>query len=141
VTTILTVLRPAGNLGSESHHLYGFQNANNGIPSPVSNAASHLPWKDFGFIQLVADGMNATYNSLALKVTKRFSQGMSVISSYTYSKSIDDSSGIRVQGYDTLFPQNNYCIRLRARVIGVRCTESLGHFRALRITIWQGQAA
>jgi hypothetical protein len=101
----------AGYLGSESHHLYGFQNANNGIPSPVGTAATHLPWKDFGFIQLVADGVNATYNSLAVKVTKRFSQGMSIISSYTYAKSIDDSSGIRVQGYDTLFPQNNYCIR------------------------------
>jgi hypothetical protein len=35
---------------------------------------------------------------------------MSVISSYTYSKSLDDSSGIRVQGYDTLFPQNSYCL-------------------------------
>jgi hypothetical protein len=34
-----------------------------------------------------------------------------MISSYTLSKSIDDSSGIRVQGYDTLFPQNSYCIR------------------------------
>jgi hypothetical protein len=33
-----------------------------------------------------------------------------VISSYTWSKSIDDTSGIRVQGYDTLFPQNSYCI-------------------------------
>ena len=30
---------------------------------------------------------------------------------YTHAISIDDSSGIRVQGYDTLFPQNSYCIR------------------------------
>ena len=30
---------------------------------------------------------------------------------YTHSISIDDTSGIRVQGYDTLFPQNSYCIR------------------------------
>ncbi|HEY6346572.1 MAG TPA: carboxypeptidase regulatory-like domain-containing protein [Bryobacteraceae bacterium] len=101
----------AGYLGSESHHLYGFQNANDGIPGTVGTAASRLPWPDFGFIQLVDDGMNALYNSLAFKVTKRFSQGLSLISSYTFSKSIDDSSGIRVQGYDTLFPQNSYCIR------------------------------
>jgi hypothetical protein len=60
---------------------------------------------------LVADGINADYNSVAFKVTKRFSQGMSLISSYTYSKSLDDSSGIRVQGYDTLFAQNSYCQR------------------------------
>ena len=59
---------------------------------------------------MVADGVNANYNSLAFKVTKRFSKGMSVIGNYTWSKSIDDSSGIRVQGYDSLFPQNSYCL-------------------------------
>ena len=99
-----------GYLGSESHHLYGFQNANMGVPGTVGSAISRLPWVDFGVIQLVADGVNANYNSLAFKITKSFSHGMSLISSYTYSKSIDDSSGIRVQGYDTLFPQNSYCI-------------------------------
>jgi len=100
----------AGYLGSESHHLYGFQNANQGIPSPVGAASTHLPFADFGVIQLVRDGVNATYNALSLKVTKRFSKGMSVLSNFTWSKSLDDSSGIRTQGYDTLFPQNSYCI-------------------------------
>jgi len=36
---------------------------------------------------------------------------LSIIASYTYSRSIDNSSGIRVQGYDTLFPQNSYCLQ------------------------------
>jgi hypothetical protein len=98
-----------GYLGSESHHLYGFQNANQGIPGTVGSTASRYPFADFTTLQLVADGINAEYNSLSFKVTKRFSQGVSVISNYTWSKSIDDSSGIRVQGYDTLFPQNSYC--------------------------------
>ena len=101
----------AGYLGSESHHLYGFQNANEAVPGTVGSSISRVPFPDFGVIQLVADGVNANYNSLSFKVTKRFSQGMSIISSYTYSKSIDDSSGIRVQGYDSLFPQNSYCIQ------------------------------
>jgi hypothetical protein len=100
-----------GYLGSQSHHLYGFQNANEGIPSTVGAASTHLPYADFGFIQLVADGVNAEYNAVSIKATKRFSQGFSVISNFTWSKSLDDSSGIRVQGYDTLFPQNSYCIR------------------------------
>jgi hypothetical protein len=100
-----------GYLGSESHHLYGFQNTNQGVPGATGSAISHLPWPtDYGVIQYVADGVNANYNSLSFKVTKRFSQGLSVLSSYTWSKSIDDSSGIRVQGYDSLFPQNSYCI-------------------------------
>jgi hypothetical protein len=106
----------AGYLGAMSHHLFGFQDANQAIPfgylgtgttTPVS---SRLPFANYGVIQLVQDGGNGDYNSLSLKATRRFSQGVSIISSYTYSKSIDDTSGIRTQGYDTLFPQNSDCI-------------------------------
>ena len=103
-------LLEAGYLGGESHHLYGFQDANQGIPGTVGSATSRLPFANFGVIQLVADGANAVYNSLSFKATRRFSSGLSVISSFTWSKSIDDTSGIRVQGFDTLFPQNSDCI-------------------------------
>ena len=100
-----------GYLGSQSHHLYGFQNANQAVPGTTGNVSSRLPYPNFGVIQLVADGFNAVYNSGSLKVTRRFSQGLSLTSSYTFSKSIDNSSGIRVQGYDTLFPQDSTCLR------------------------------
>lgn len=36
---------------------------------------------------------------------------MSFTGSYTFSKSIDNSIGIRNQGFDTLFAQNNLCLR------------------------------
>src|SRR5215469_2606935 len=94
----------AGYLGSVSHHLYGFQDANQGIPGTVGSATSRLPFANYGVIQLVNDGLNGNYNGLSFKATRRFSAGLSVIGSYTYAKSIDESSGIRVQGYDTLFP-------------------------------------
>ena len=102
-----------GYLGSLSRHLYGFQNTNQGPGGiPTGTSISHLPWPNaFGVIQMVADGVNANYNALNIGVTKRFTHGMSVITNYTWSKSLDDSSGIRVQGYDTLFPQNSYCIQ------------------------------
>jgi hypothetical protein len=100
----------AGYLGGESHHLQGFQDANQAPPSTVGTAVSRYPWADFGIIQLVQNGANGNYNSLSIKATRRFSQGISVFASYTWSKSIDDTSGIRVQGSDTLFPQNSYCI-------------------------------
>jgi len=101
----------AGYLGSVSHHMAGFMNQNEGIPSPTGTAASHLPFGDYGFIQSVEDMGNGEYNSFAVKITKRFSQGFSLTTAYTHAISIDDTSGIRVQGYDTLFPQNSYCIR------------------------------
>ncbi len=101
----------AGYLGSVSHHLAGFMNQNEGIPSTVGNAASHLPFGAFTFIQSVEDMGNAEYNALSLKVNKRFSGGLSLLAAYTHAISIDDTSNIRIQGYDTLFPQNSYCIR------------------------------
>ena len=100
-----------GYLGSLSHHLYGFQNANEAIPGATGNARSRTPFSTFGVIQLVQDGGNANYNSGSVKLTKRFSSGLSLIGSYTFAKSIDDTSGIRVQGFDTLFPQNSDCVR------------------------------
>jgi hypothetical protein len=100
-----------GYLGSVSHHMAGFWNQNQGVPSTVGNAASHLPFGDYTFIQTVEDMGNAEYNSLAVKINKRFSGGLSLITAYTYGVAIDDTSGIRVQGYDTLFPQNSDCIR------------------------------
>jgi hypothetical protein len=100
-----------GYLGSVSHHLAGFWNQNQGVPSTVGSAASHLPFGDFTFIQSVEDSANAEYNSFAVKVDKRFSGGVSLLAAYTHAVSIDNSSGIRVQGYDTLFPQNSDCLR------------------------------
>jgi len=45
-----------------------------------------------------------------VKVNRRFSKGLDLIASYTYAKSLDDTSGIRPQGNDLLYPQNSYCI-------------------------------
>jgi hypothetical protein len=100
-----------GYLGAQSHHMAGFWNQNQGVPSPVGTAASHLPFGDYTFIQTVEDMGNAEYNSLAVKVDKRFSAGFSLTTAYTYGVAIDDTSAIRIQGYDTLFPQNSDCIR------------------------------
>jgi hypothetical protein len=115
----------AGYLGAVSHHLYGFQDANQAIPygyignGALTPVSARLPYLNYGVIQLVADGGNGNYHAFSLKATRRFSQGISVISSYTFSKSIDDTSGIRVQGSDTLYPQNSDCIE---------CERSLSSF-------------
>ena len=99
-----------GYLGGQSHHLQGFMDANQGIPGTTGSASSRRPYKGFSNIQLVHDGGNGTYNSLSLKATRRFADGFSFISSYTWAKSIDTTSGVRNQGFDTLYPQNSYCL-------------------------------
>src|SRR5437899_12952128 len=45
------------------------------------------------------------------KLTNRYSNGITALVSYTWSKSIDETSGIRTSDSDTLFWQNGYCQR------------------------------
>jgi len=59
----------------------------------------------------VHDEGSGNYNALSVKATRRFSAGFNLIGSYTYGKSLDDTSGVRVQGNDVLFPQDNRCLR------------------------------
>src|SRR5215831_16899357 len=103
------VVVEAGYLGSISRKLEFLRAVNESLPGTVGSAQTRAPYPTFGRIQLVDNSANSAYNSLALKLTKRFSQGFTMLSSYTWSKSQDNSSGIRVQGQDTLFPQNSYC--------------------------------
>jgi hypothetical protein len=100
----------AGYLGSQSRHLYGFQNINQALPGPLSSINSRRPFANFGVLSYVADGFNGNYNAGSVKFTRRFSQGISVTTNYTWSKSIDNASGTRTQGYDTLFPQDSSCL-------------------------------
>ncbi len=100
-----------GYLGSISHHLEMLRAVNESLPGTVGSVVSRAPYPNFGRIQLVDNGANGNYNSGSIKLTKRYSAGVTLLTSYSYAKSIDDSSGIRVQGDDTLFPQNSYCVR------------------------------
>jgi hypothetical protein len=105
----------AGYMGNVSKHLYGFRNANYSVPygyigngAPTSISA-RTPYPNYGVIQLVHDIGIGNYNAFAFQVNKRFSNGFNLISSYTYSKSMDDTSGIRTQSSE-LFPQDDRCI-------------------------------
>ncbi len=105
----------AGYLGTHSNHLYGFRNPNYTIPyGYIGNGAStsqfqRTPYPMFGVIQMVDDIGVANYNALSFQVNKRFSNGFNLVSSYTFSKSLDDTSGIRTQS-SQLFAQNDFCI-------------------------------
>ena len=55
---------------------------------------------------------HSSYHALYVKVQRRFSQGLSILSSFSYGKSIDDGSGVRTTDGDALTPSNNYDLRL-----------------------------
>jgi hypothetical protein len=114
-----------GYQGAVSRHLYGFINANQPTPygylgnGTATSVSSRLPFyvglgsnglpAQYG-LQYVHDQGKASYNAFSVKATRRFSKGLSAIASYTWGKSLDDSSGIRNQGNDNLYPQNSECI-------------------------------
>jgi hypothetical protein len=106
----------AGYMGNVSKHLYGFRNANYSVPDGLlgnttpTSIYTRTPYPNYGVIQMVHDIGIGNYNSFAFQVNKRFSNGFNLISSYTYSKSMDDTSGIRSQSSE-LFPQNDLCIQ------------------------------
>jgi hypothetical protein len=105
-----------GYQGALSRHLYGFKNANQPTPygyignGTSSSVASRTPFANMGGIQDAHDMGTGNYNAFDVKATRRFSKGLNVIASYTWGKSLDDTSGIRSQGNDNLYPQNSDCI-------------------------------
>src|SRR5579872_4787446 len=105
-----------GYQGALSRHLFGFLNANQATPygyvgsGTASSVASRTPFANMGGIQDVHDEGTGNYNAFSAKATRRFSNGLSVIASYTWAKSLDDTSGIRNQGNDNLYPQNSRCV-------------------------------
>lgn len=98
-----------GYLGSRSRHLYGFRNVNQAGPGPSLTINSRRPFPNFGVLSYVEDKYSGDYNAGSVKLTRRFSKGVSLITNYTFSKSIDNSSGTRTQGLDILFPQDSNC--------------------------------
>jgi len=66
----------------------------------------------FGFAQLfqAQDAVSSNYHSLQAKLDKRFSHGLSFLTAYTWSHSIDGASVFFGSGANatTIFPQDNY---------------------------------
>lgn len=61
----------------------------------TTSVQSRRPFPIYGIIQQVDGVVNSNYHAFNLKVTQRFSRGLNLLLGYTWSKAIDDSSGIR----------------------------------------------
>lgn len=96
-----------GYLGNSGHKVERMLALNVPRPGPGPVAARRI-WPELGTIQEVGNTVNTNYHSLAAKLQRRFSRGLTFMTGYTWSKAIDAGSGIRTNGGDPLFPQNNY---------------------------------
>jgi Carboxypeptidase regulatory-like domain/TonB dependent receptor/TonB-dependent Receptor Plug Domain len=96
-----------------------------GIPAPVAQflnsnqlygqMPSIVRTPYFGFAQLfqAQDAVSSNYHSLQGKLDKRFTHGLSFLTSYTWSHSIDGASVFFGSGANatTIFPQDNYNLK------------------------------
>jgi hypothetical protein len=98
--------------GSRGVHLRRLMTYNNAEPSQLPNTNDARPFPKFGGMQVMAAPSSSKYHALYLKAQKRFSHGISFLSSFAYGKSIDNGSGIRTTVGDSLTPSNNYDLGL-----------------------------
>jgi len=81
-----------GNLG---RHLGGLQNLNAPIPGTIGNPSSRSPFPQVGILQTLENEGTSKYNALGIKFTRRFNAGLTYLASYTWSKSLDNTSANR----------------------------------------------
>ena len=107
-----TMSLEATYFGSVGRHLRRLMSYNNPEPSQLANTNLARPFPLFGSVQVMSAPSSSHYNALYLKLQKRFSQGISFLSSFSYGKSIDNGSGVRTTDGDSLTPSNNYDLNL-----------------------------
>ena len=90
-----------GYMGSKGTHLRIARNINqfelvgSSLVRPFPTLSASSPIKagaNLGNITEVTSGANSNYNALVMEFNRRLSKGLQLISSYTYSKSIDENS-------------------------------------------------
>jgi len=99
-----------GYLGTQGHHLPRYIYFNAAAPGPGSQL-SREAWPNFNNTVENIGIVNSNYNAFSAKVTRRMSSGFTYLVGYTYSKSIDDGSGLRTLGTDQIGAQNSYCLK------------------------------
>ncbi len=110
LTSDMTV--EATYFGSAGVKLRRLQTYNQTRPSQLANTNLSRPFPKFGGFQVMNAPSHSSYHALYLKVQQRFSRGLTFLSSFAWSKSIDNGSGIRTSVGDSLTPSNDYNLEM-----------------------------
>ena len=98
-----------GYVGSKGTDLIGARDINQ--PPPSANPYFERPLPQFADIDLLESNRNSSYNSLQARFEQRLHFGLSLLASYTFSKSIDNGSSFFSSDGDPNFPQDSYDLR------------------------------
>ena len=80
-------------------------------PGPSPQQPNPRPVLQFDDINLLAARANSTYHGLQLRFHQRLHSCFSMLSSYTWSKSLDDASNFFSSAGDPNFPQDSFNLR------------------------------
>jgi len=97
-------------VGSKGTKLLTARDINQPQPSALPPGLPFVPRPDprFDDIDLLESRANSNYNALQARFQQRLTHGLTVLASYTWSKSIDDASNFFSSAGDPNFPQNSY---------------------------------
>jgi Carboxypeptidase regulatory-like domain/TonB dependent receptor/TonB-dependent Receptor Plug Domain len=88
----------AGYVSSLAHHLEVFPNTSNAVSTILpanANAQNFIPFPDFGRNpSYAATEGNSNYHSLQTKLEKQFSNGLTFLGTYTWSKVLSDADDL-----------------------------------------------
>ncbi len=97
-------------IGNKGTNLLRNRNINQAVLG-AGTIGSRRPFAGFGNIPYRESSASSTYHSMQARAEKRFSQGFTFLASYTFSKAIDDSSGVPASTATTNNPQNSFDLR------------------------------
>jgi hypothetical protein len=93
-------------VGSKGTKLITARDINQPRPSPVS--PNLRPNPQFDDITFEESSANSSYNALQVRFQQRLDFGLSVLSAYTWAKSIDNASSFFSSAGDPNFPQDSF---------------------------------
>ena len=96
-------------VGSKGTKLLSARDINQGQPNALGFTLRPVP--QFDDINILESRANSNYHSLQTRFQQRLSRGLSLLASYTWSKSIDDASNFFTSAGDPNFPQDSFNTR------------------------------
>lgn len=96
-------------VGSKGTKLISARDINQGVPNALGFVLR--PVQQFDDINILESRASSNYHSLQARFQQQLSGGLSLLSSYTWSKSIDDASGFFTSAGDPNFPQDSFNTR------------------------------
>jgi hypothetical protein len=98
----------AGYVGNRGSHLSRFWNANQPhVAGSSATLAARRPNPGFGDVEYMDSGGSSFYNSLQTRLEKRFSNGLTLLHSFTYARGLDNV-GAWNDPNGSLYPQDAY---------------------------------